>query len=105
MASLRADMDNILEIRGTDPESTLVETTEDTFLVALFIAPSAPPPEPRERVKRNRSNHTSESENARSQKNKRTYLEAAMSVSFLDEEARHMRTRELAAGMSCSRVE
>ena len=105
MASLRDDMDNILEIKGPETESSRVESAEDTVLGALFTAPTAPPPEPRELANSHRSSHTSLGEDACARMNKRTYLEAAMRVLLLDEEARQMRDRELAAGASSFRVE
>ena len=43
VASLRADVDIILEIGGPEPESAPIEIAEDTILVALFTAPTAPP--------------------------------------------------------------
>jgi len=57
-------MDNILEMRGPEPESALIETLEDTVLAALFTAPPTPPLEPRESAKRHRSSRTSEGEDA-----------------------------------------
>lgn len=44
MASLQEDMDNIMEIRGPEPEASLLETTEDTMLAALFTTLIVPPP-------------------------------------------------------------
>ena len=40
VASLRADMDIILEMKGLEPETAPVETTKDTMLAALFTAPT-----------------------------------------------------------------
>ncbi|TMX03049.1 hypothetical protein EJD97_018556 [Solanum chilense] len=96
--SLRADMDNIFEMRGPEPQSAPVETTEDTVLAALFTAPIAPPPEPHEHAKRNCYKNTSEGEDARTHKKERTDLEAVRRALFLYEEARHIRTRELVLG-------
>ena len=98
-------MDNILEIKGPEPESARVESAEDTVLGALFTTPTAPPSEPRDLSKSHCSSHTFKGEDARARMNKRTYFEAAMRVLLLDEEARQMRDRELAAGVSCFRVE
>lgn len=37
MESLRADVENILEMRGPEPETTPVELAEDIILVALLL--------------------------------------------------------------------
>lgn len=58
VASLRADMDIILEMKEPEPATAPVETTEDIVLAALFTAPIAPPHEPRGRVKQHHSSRT-----------------------------------------------
>lgn len=75
------------------------------MIASLFTAPTAPLPKPRERVKMHHSSRTSKGEDVRARKKERTDLEAARRASLLDEEARHIRARELAFGESSSRVE
>ena len=65
MASLRADVDSILDVRALEPEAAHADHAEDTMFAILFTARTAPPSAPREHVKRNRSIRTSEGEDAR----------------------------------------
>lgn len=74
MESLQEDMDNIMEIRGPEPEASLLETTEDTMLAALFTTLIVPPPYPRECAKRHHSIRILEGDKARARKKKRTDL-------------------------------
>lgn len=64
MASLHVDVDSILEMRGSEPETAPSELAEDTMLVALFTAPAKPPPEPHGRAKMHHSRCTIEGEDA-----------------------------------------
>ena len=105
MASQQDDMDNILEMRGPEADSSPVETVEDTVFASLFSAPTTQPHEPLEYFKRHYSNSSSEGEDARAWKKERKNLEASRRASFHDEEAHQMRPRELAVGASSSRVE
>ena len=104
MASLRADVDSILEMRGLEPESAPIELAENIILVALFIA-STTPPEPREHAKRHRYSHTTDGEDARVRNKERTYLEDASRASLIDEETLLMRAREIVVRASSSRPE
>ena len=101
MASLRADVDVILDVRVPEPEATLADPTEDTVLVSLFKTTTTPPPPPREQTKKHRSR---EGDEARARKRERTKLETARRASLMYEEARQMRAHELAAGASSSRI-
>lgn len=74
MASLRADVGAILDLRVPEPKSTPAELAEDTVLTALFTTTTASLPPPCEHAKRHRSSCTSESEEARARKNERTNL-------------------------------
>lgn len=76
VTSLRADVDNILEMRGPDPETTPVQLAKDTLLAALFTGPTTSS-KPRECDKRHRSNYTTDGEDALLRKKERTDLEAA----------------------------
>lgn len=71
------------------------------MLAPLFTTSIAPPPQPRERSKRDLS-ITSEGDEARVRKKEGTDLEAARNTSLNDEETRKMRARELAARASSS---
>lgn len=75
------------------------------MFAALFTAPTVPLPKPRERVKRHHSKCISEGEDACARKKEHTNLEAVRRDSLFDEEARHMRARNLATGMSSFRLE
>ena len=92
MASLRADVDTILDVRVPESKATLAEPAKDTVLAALFTTSTTPLPPPRGRTKRHRSR---ESEEARSMKKECTELEATRRVSLADEEARQMRVRKV----------
>ena len=46
VASLRADVDAILDARVPEPEATPAEPVEDTMLAALIKTTTAPPPPP-----------------------------------------------------------
>ena len=102
MASLRTDVDNLIEMKWTEPESVTFEQAEDTILGALFTAPTEPPPDPCGRSKRHQSRRTSEREDAHARKKEQTDLEAARRASLIDEETRHMRAQEIFAGESSS---
>ena len=58
MASLKADVDTILDVRVPESKATLVEPAKDTVLAALFTTSNAPPPPPREHAKRHLSRET-----------------------------------------------
>lgn len=103
--SLRADVDNILEMRGPELETASVELVEDTMLVVLFTTLTAVQSEPREHVKRHHSNHTTKGDEARARKKELADLEAARRASLLDEDTHQMRDQYLAVGASSSRHE
>ena len=84
MTSLRADVDSILEMRGTEPETAPFELTEGTVFGALLTAPIEPLPEPRGRANGYRSRCTIEGEDVYARKKDRTDLEAARRVSLID---------------------
>lgn len=63
-ASLRADMDSILDLRGPKHETTPIETTEDTVFVSLYTTPIELPPEPCERGNKHYSSRTTEGDEA-----------------------------------------
>ena len=71
LASLRADVDAILDVRLPEPKASPVELAEDTVLAALFTTITAPLPPPHERAKRHHSNRTSENKDAWATKKKR----------------------------------
>ena len=98
MASLRADVDYILEMRGAEPETAPVELAENTMFPALFSTPTAPPHEPCKSAKRHHSILTSEGEDARARKKERIDIEDASRASLTYKETRQMRARELAVG-------
>ena len=52
VASLRADMNAILEARVRESEAPSVEPIEDTVMVVMFSTTTAPSPQPREHTKR-----------------------------------------------------
>lgn len=72
------------------------------MLAALFTTTTALPPPPRKRSKRHCSIRTSKTKDARARKKERKDIEPARIASFLDEEARQMRDRELVIGESNS---
>ena len=74
MASLRADVDAILDARVPKPEAKPVEPAEDTMLAVLLHTTIALVPPPREHDKRHR---TREGDEAHSRKREHTELEAA----------------------------
>ena len=76
MASLRADIDCSLEMRGPEPEIEPVELEEDIVLATLFAYPTISLFETSERAMRHRLSRTTEREDARSRKKKQTDLEA-----------------------------
>ena len=104
MASFRADVCSILEMRGPELETALVELVEDTVPSAPFNSLTAPP-EPRECAKSHRSSFTTDGEDALAKKKERTDLEVARRASMIDKETRQMRARELAPGTSSSKHE
>ena len=55
VASLRNDVDAILNVWVLESEATPAEPAEDTVLAALFTTSTAPLHLPHERAKRNRS--------------------------------------------------
>ena len=57
--SLRADVDNILEMRGPEHETAPIELIEDTVLVSLFTAPTTQP-KPHKHAKRHHSSRTTD---------------------------------------------
>ena len=93
MASLRGDVDAIIDEQVLWTESTQVEPTKDTVLAALFKTTIAPPPPPSEQTNRHRSK---EGDVSCVRKRERTNLEAARRASLMDEEARQIRAHELA---------
>ena len=58
VASLRADVDNIVEMRGTKSKNEAFELAEDIVFVELFTTPTEPPPEQHGCSKRHRSSRT-----------------------------------------------
>ena len=102
MASLRNDVDAILNVWVLESEATPAEPAEDTVLAALFTTSTAPLPLPHERAKRHQSR---ESEEDRDRKKEHTELEATRRAFLLDEEARQMKARELAARASSSKLD
>ena len=101
MASLRDDVDDILDTRLPEPEARPAEAAKDTVLAALFQTNAAPPPPPREHAKKHR---IIKGDEARSKKRESTELEAATRASLMDEEVRQMSAHELADGASSSRI-
>ena len=59
-ASLREDMDAILEARVRNFEAPSAEPAEDTVMVALFSTTVAPSPHPLEHTKRHQSREDDE---------------------------------------------
>ncbi|XP_025884999.2 uncharacterized protein [Solanum lycopersicum] len=88
VASLRADVDVILDVWVPEPKVTHVELAQDTMLS--------------ERAKRHQSRETDE---AQARNKECTEFEASRRDSLADEEARYMKARELVAGVSISRLE
>lgn len=58
LASLKADVNTILEIKATDQENTPNELAMDSMLNDLLIVYDEPLTEKHLRIKRNRSSHT-----------------------------------------------
>ena len=85
MASLRADVDAILEARVPECEATHTEPVEDTVFDALFQTTTVPSPQPREHTKRHRSR---KDDDTLSTKRDHLELEAVRTASLIDEEAR-----------------
>lgn len=54
VASLRADMDAIVNVGGLESESISADPAENMVLATLFTISNAPPPPPRERARRHR---------------------------------------------------
>lgn len=54
VASLRADMDAIVNEGGLESESISADPAENMVLATLFTISNAPPPPPRERARRHR---------------------------------------------------
>lgn len=90
MASLRVNVDSILDMRVPEPKAAPAELAEDAVLTVLFQTTTAPSPLTRERAKTHRSSHISESEGAPAMKRERLDMEAARRASLLDNEAREM---------------
>lgn len=67
MASLREDIDNILEIRGPEPDIVPVKLAEHIVLASLFTAPIEPV-EPSDFAKRHLSSRTTDGMDARARK-------------------------------------
>uniref|UniRef100_M1DVC6 Integrase core domain containing protein n=1 Tax=Solanum tuberosum TaxID=4113 RepID=M1DVC6_SOLTU len=90
LASLRADVDAILEIPAYEPEDAPTVLTEDTVLDALFRVDAETQPDPiRARGKRHHSSRPSEAVNdARARKMERKQEEPARRASILDKELR-----------------
>ncbi|XP_027771477.1 uncharacterized protein LOC114076530 [Solanum pennellii] len=101
VASLRADVDAILDAWVPKTEATHAESADDMVFAALFQTTAAPPPPPREHAKRHR---TREGDEACARKRERTEFEVARRSSLMDEEAQRMRDHELAAMASSSRI-
>ena len=85
MASLRADMDAILEAWVPESEAPSAKPVEDTVMAALFSTTTAPSPHPYEHTKRHRSRDDDET---RAGKRDHLELEAVRTASLIDEEAR-----------------
>lgn len=74
-------------------------------MLATLFTIIAPPTLTRKCDKRHRSNHTNDSEDARSRKKEPIDIEAVRRAALVDEEARQMRARELATRASSSTLE
>ena len=95
VASLRTNMDIILEALVLESEALSVEPAEGMVIGTLFSTTTAPSPLPREHTKR----HRSRDDNETLYINKECLeLEAARRASLIDEEARQMRAQEVVAG-------
>ena len=66
--SMRAHLDSILEIRVPELDSAPVELADVKVLTVMFTTTTTLFHAPRERVKRHRSSHTTEGEDAHAQK-------------------------------------
>uniref|UniRef100_M1E0F9 Integrase core domain containing protein n=1 Tax=Solanum tuberosum TaxID=4113 RepID=M1E0F9_SOLTU len=102
LASLRADVDAILEIPANEIEHAPMVLSEDTILDALFRVDAETQPDPtRARGKRHHSSHHSETvDDAQTRKRERKEEEQARRASILDEELHQKRALEAAAGAS-----
>ena len=60
VASLRADMNAILEARVPESEAPSVEPAEDTLMATLFSTTAMPSPQPHEHTKRHQSREDNE---------------------------------------------
>ena len=97
--SLHTDVDSIIEMIGTEPESAPIELVEEIMLYPLF----KPFAEPRGRTKRHRSSRTCEAgDDSRVRKRERMDLEAFRRVFLVNKEARKIRAQEMVAGASSS---
>ena len=86
-ASLRVDVDAILEIMGTNPESTPIDLAKDMVLYALFRHIVEPPFEQRVHSKRQHSIHSTKvGDGACAKKSERLDLEWARRASLTDKE-------------------
>nr|XP_010326104.1 uncharacterized protein LOC104649106 [Solanum lycopersicum] len=90
VASLRANADNILEMRGTELENAPFEL---------------PPPESCVRAKRHHSSRTINGEDAHARKKEGLYLEASRRASLIGKDTGQMSAREFLAGSFSSRTE
>lgn len=105
VASLRADVDNIVEMRGTKSKNEAFELAEDIVFVELFTTPTEQFPDPYSHSKRHHSSCTYEREDACAMKKERTDLMSARKASLFDEETHQIRAREIAARASSPRQE
>ena len=103
--SLRADVENIMEMRGTEPETVRFKIEKDIVLATVFTAHTEPPPKPRSRAKIYLSSRTTEGEDSRARKKERKDLEASTRAFLIDEETHHIWARELSVWASRSRPE
>ena len=91
----------ILEARVPESEAPSAEPAEDTMMATLFATSEIPPPPPREHAKRHKGR---EKDEVTSRKKEHREMEAARRALLAEEEARHMRAEELAAGASSFRT-
>ena len=92
VASLRVDIDAILEVRVPESEAPSAEPSLDTVMATLLSTIVAPSPQPREHTNRHRS---IEDDETRSRKRQHIELEDARRASLIDEEAREMSAQEV----------
>lgn len=88
------DVDSILEMRGTKPETATFELAEDTVLDGLLTSPTEAPSKPHVRAKRHSSICTTKVEDSRAIIKERKNLEALRRASLSDEETRQMSAQE-----------